>query len=199
LAHENSTFKRLCFILLFIIFLPLIVVVWLFKLILKIVRKNKWRKSGDIGKKLLLNNDITKVDLMEGYEFEEYLRALFFYAGYDAKVTQRSKDFGADLVLEKNDKIIVVQAKRYNKTVGAHSVQEIYSAKDHYKATDCSVVTNSYFSPQAEQLAKELGVVLVDRDELMEMWKQVTATISDVDIDTDIDRDFYNNPNKFAI
>jgi len=191
--------KRLIFILLFIFFLPLIIVVWVFKNIIKMIRKNKWRKNGDIGKKLLLNSDITKVDLMEGYEFEEYLRALFFYAGYDAKVTQRSKDFGADLILEKNNQVIVVQAKRYNKTVGARSVQEVYSAKEHYKATDCSVVTNSYFSPQAEQLAKELGVMLVDRDELMEMWKQVTATIGDIEIDTDIDKDFYNNPNKFAI
>lgn len=198
MKNKNLLKKIIC-ILLFIIFFPMIIITFLIKGIIKANQKAKWKKSGDIGKKLLINNDITKVDLMEGYEFEEYLRALFFYAGYDAKVTQKSKDFGADLILEKNDQVIVVQAKRYNKSVGAKSVQEIFSAKEHYKATDASVVTNSYFSPQAEQLAKELGVRLIDRDELIEMVKSVTEIIGEVEIDTDTDRDFYNNPNKFAI
>ena len=191
--------KRLFFLILFLIFLPLMIPFYLIKGIIKSVQYNKWKKDGEMGKSLLLNSDITKVDIMQGYEFEEFLRALFFYAGYSAEVTQKSKDFGADLVLEKNNQKIVVQAKRYSKTVGCKSVQEIFSAKEHYLATDCAVVTNSFFSSQAEQLAKELGVQLIDRDELVQMHSQVVKTLTQIEDDFEENMDFYNNPNKCAI
>lgn len=51
---------------------------------------------------------------MDGIEFEQYLVVLFKKLGILAKRTQASNDFGADLILEGQERV-VVQAKRYQK------------------------------------------------------------------------------------
>lgn len=123
----------------------------------------------------MLSSSITDIDLMEGYMFEDYLRILFFYMGYKVEQTQKSRDYGADLILyELNTKSkIIVQAKRYNKPVGSKSVQEILGAIIHYKADEAWVVTNNHFTPQAETLAKENQIRLIDREELIEIYTGV--------------------------
>lgn len=173
-----STFRRVISIILLIVLLPLVLFYLFFKKILKHARYKLWQKEEMTGKKLLLSSDITTIDIMEGYEFEAYLKAMFFYAGFDVTVTQKSRDYGADLLLRKNNETIIVQAKRYNKQVGMKSVQEILGAVNHYGAAEAWVITNNYFSPQAETLAKENGVRLIDRDELVLMSKEICKKLS---------------------
>ncbi len=161
-------------ILLLIILLPAIILYYIVRAIVKTVKKRKWEKEGKRGVILLLSSTIDDIDIMEGYEFENYLKTLFFYAGFGSELTQKSKDYGADIILtDENHEKIVVQAKRYNKTVGVKSVQEVIGAKSHYKANEGMVVTNSTFSFEAETLAKENNIRLVDRKELIEMAKRV--------------------------
>jgi restriction system protein len=118
-------------------------------------------------------SNIHKIDKMNGDKFEEYLGHLFSTLGYDAEVTKTSGDQGADLVLKNEESIIVVQAKRYENNVGNSAVQEIYSAKNFYGANDAWVVTNSYFTKSAKELAEVNDVKLIDRDQLIELILQV--------------------------
>ena len=168
----NIIVRILCFIL-FVLLLPVLLVAALIKAIIKHKKYKRWLKEGETGRRLILSSDITRIDLMEGYEFEEYLKCLFFYSDYNAEITKKSRDYGADLILTKGEETIVVQAKRYNKTVGSKCVSEIVGAKRHYNATDAWVITNSHFSMQAETLAKENEVRLIDRDELIEIANDV--------------------------
>lgn len=117
----------------------------------------------------LKKSGIAEIDQMQGVQFEQYLGHLFRSQGYKAEVTKASGDFGADLVISKNGRRIVVQAKRYKKNVGIRAVQEVQGARAHYKATEAWVVTNSNFTQQAYELAKSNGVRLIDRDQLIEM------------------------------
>ncbi|RVT62775.1 restriction endonuclease [Niallia taxi] len=110
--------------------------------------------------------DLSDVDKMEGLEFEHFLVPLFEKIGYRAEVTKGSGDYGADLILRKKQKKYVVQAKRYSKSIGVSAVQEIVAAMGYYKANGAMVITNSYFTPAAENLAKANKVRLIDRDEL---------------------------------
>lgn len=125
-------------------------------LIQKTWRYNKLKKSG-----------ILNVDEMPGREFEEYLRVLFRERGYQVQLTPATGDFGADLILSVKNKKIVVQAKRYKKNVGLKAVQEISTAKNHFNADECWVVTNSYYTEPAKKLAASNKVRLVDRELLM--------------------------------
>ncbi len=173
-----SPFRRVVSIILFIVLLPAILVFLLVRAIIKRARYKLWQKEEINGKKLLLSSDITAIDIMEGYEFENYLKTMFFYAGFDVEVTSKSRDYGADLVLRRNNAIVVVQAKRYKKAVGIKAVQEILASATHYMATEAWVITNSYFTDQAEQIAKENRVRLIDRDELIEMSKEICQKLS---------------------
>lgn len=121
----------------------------------------------------LRRSGIAEIDKMTGDQFEHYLGQLFHLQGYNATVTQAQGDYGADLVLNKDGKRIVVQAKRYSKNVGLKAVQEVYGAIAHYKASAGWVVTNSRYTPQARTLARSNNVRLVDREELVEMILRV--------------------------
>jgi restriction system protein len=117
----------------------------------------------------LKRSGIKEIDQMDGRQFENYLGHLFRMHGYNAEVTQSSGDYGADLVITKGGRRIVVQAKRYKNNVGLKAVQEIYAAMNHYKATEAWVVTNSDYTEQAYTLAKSNGVKLINRNQLIEM------------------------------
>lgn len=112
---------------------------------------------------------IEEIDQMTGYEFEDFLKHFFEKHGYIAEVTQRSSDFGADLILTKGSKKFVVQAKRLNTKVGIRAVQEVVAAIKYYKANEAMVVSNQYYSSPAIKLAKSNHVRLIDREELMKM------------------------------
>lgn len=64
---------------------------------------------------------------------------------------------------------IAVQAKQYKSNVGIKAVQEISAAKLHYVADEAWVVTNSFFTKAAGELARSNKVKLVNRDELVEI------------------------------
>nr|WP_245403023.1 restriction endonuclease [Peribacillus muralis] len=103
---------------------------------------------------------------MDGVQFRYFLAALFKHIGYKVKTTQASSDYGADILIVKEDKKIVIQAKRYLKKVGIKAVQEITAAKSHYEANNAWVVTNSFFTNRAIELAKSNGVRLLIEENL---------------------------------
>ncbi len=110
---------------------------------------------------------IAEVDKLNGKEFEHYLEVFFKKLGYQVQRTPYQGDYGADLVIRQGDEKTVVQAKRYTRRVSVKAVQEAVAAKGYYHCDKAMVVTNSYFSRQAEALAKANRVELWDRDALV--------------------------------
>lgn len=106
------------------------------------------------------------VDAMNGYDFEHFLCEVFQTLGYDVEGTKLSGDQGADLFVSRFGKKIVIQAKNYSGSVGNSAVQEAISAKSFYACDEAMVVTNSYFTKSAIELASAAAVRLVGRPEL---------------------------------
>lgn len=146
-AEPLLTFGIILFIALFVIY----------EIIINAIKKYRLKKSR-----------IRDVDEMSGNIFEEYLLLLLKGRGYKGKLTPKTGDYGADLVLVTNNKKIVVQAKQYKRNVGVRAVQEIVSAQRYYKADECWVITNSFFTNQAIKLAGSNQVRLIDRSKLMD-------------------------------
>lgn len=126
----------------------------------------------------LKRSGIVDIDKMEGIQFEKYLGYLFTTQGYKVRVTKAVGDYGADLVLSKDGRRIVVQAKRYSKNVGLKAVQEVQGAKAYYGASEAWVITNRDYSTQAYNLAKSNGVRLINRDQLVEMLLQLKEKLN---------------------
>ena len=118
---------------------------------------------------------ILQVDQMTGSQFEDFLRLRYQARGYRVRQTPYRNDFGADLILERGGQRIVVQAKRYKHNVGIRAVQEVFAARQHYKADAAWVVTNSQFTKAATELAKSNGVRLVDRVQLIHILMEEKA------------------------
>ncbi|OON99119.1 MAG: hypothetical protein ATN35_02090 [Epulopiscium sp. Nele67-Bin004] len=114
--------------------------------------------------------EMEKIDKMDGYTFEIFICNILEKHNYKSYVTPRSRDFGADVIAEKDGIKIAVQVKRYTKNVGQSAVREANSAKDYYETETSMVVTNSYFTKSAKQLANKCGVKLIDRDELQKWF-----------------------------
>lgn len=118
-------------------------------------------------KRRILKSSIEKIDRMSGVEFEEYLMYQFRKRGYRVKLTPLSGDFGADLILKRFSQEYIVQAKRYSGSVGIKAVQEVLGAKEYYGIEQGMVVTNSYFTSAAKELANVSGVELWGRSEII--------------------------------
>lgn len=177
---------RVLFVILFFVLLPLLIIEKLISGIVQRAKYNSWKKKKYSAQDFINSAEIEFVDVMEGYVFEQFLKTLFFYLGYDTVVTKKSGDYGADVVMRKDGRKIVVQAKRYNKNVGSKAVQEIVVAKNHYCADEAMVVTNSYFTKQAEEIADENGVSLIDRNELKALINEAKYNIeTNYDIQTE--------------
>lgn len=106
------------------------------------------------------------VDAMDGFQFEAFLVEIFQTIGFDVKETKKTADQGADLFVTRFGKSMVIQAKNYTGSVGNAAVQQAISAKSFYSCDEAMVVTNSYYTKSAKELAATAGVRLVDREAL---------------------------------
>lgn len=113
---------------------------------------------------------------MDGRQFEHYLGLLFRNQGYKVEVTRAAGDYGADLIIQKDGKKIVVQAKRYSKNVGIEVVQQAQASIAHYKAHEAWVVSNRDYADAARNLSSSNSVRLINRDKLIEMILQMNPT-----------------------
>jgi restriction system protein len=112
-------------------------------------------------------------DNMEGHDFEFFCADLLKKNGfYDVNVTQGSGDHGIDILAEKDGITYAIQCKCYSSSIGNAAVQQAHTGKSYYKRDIAVVLTNQYFTSQAIEEAKEIGVKLWDRDKLEEMIEE---------------------------
>ena len=106
---------------------------------------------------------------LSGIEFEEYLNELFKHHGYQVETTPVTGDYGADLILVKNNQRIAVQAKCYTGSVGVSAVQQALSGKAYYHCDKAWVVTTGNYTTNAVRLARKSAVSLLAQNELGEL------------------------------
>lgn len=156
---DSRTYYLLIFLLILLILLLVKV------LIVRLSKNKKYQKYRKY--------DLKQIDKLSGEEFERLLEAHFIDKGYKVSLTPKTNDYGADLLLRKGDEKIVVQAKRYKNKVGNSAIQEIVAAKAYYKANKAMVVTNSFFTQNAINLAKANNVELWDRRKMSKKFRIV--------------------------
>ena len=116
--------------------------------------------------------NLNAIDYHDGKEFEVAIALIYQKLGYRTSLTSSTGDFGVDVIAEKNNERLAIQTKRYQGTVGVKAIQEVACGKMYYDATEALVITNSFFTPQAKELAKILGVKIINRKRLALMWEK---------------------------
>ncbi|WP_275782645.1 restriction endonuclease [Pararhizobium gei] len=103
----------------------------------------------------------TNLAAMDWGDFEHLIRELFekefASRGGDVKITQASSDGGVDAVAFDPDPItggkIVIQAKRYTRTVGVSAVRDLYGTVQHEGASRGILISTADYGPDAHQFA----------------------------------------------
>ena len=117
---------------------------------------------------------------MDWEEFEHLIRELFekefAEGGGEVNVTQSSRDGGIDAVIFDPDPLrggkIVVQAKRYTRTVGVSAVRDLYGTVMNEGANKGILVTTSGFGPDAYKFAKDKPIELLSGGNLLGLLEQ---------------------------
>ena len=98
-----------------------------------------------------------------GEEYEvavsEWLRTQGYY---DVHLTVTTGDYGVDITARNGYIKYAIQCKYYSDSVGVSAVQQVIAGMAHYQCNRGMVITNSYFTKNAIELARENGVVLLE-------------------------------------
>ncbi len=113
---------------------------------------------------------------MDPLEFEELVAELFRRRGLRTSTTARSGDEGVDVLAEDPDPItggkIVIQAKRYRKTVPPSAVRDLESTMRHQGANRGILVTTAGFGPSSRKHVENKPLTLVDGPMLLELLRE---------------------------
>lgn len=125
-------------------------------------------------RKRFASAQLDTIDKMSGKEFEQYTAFLLRKLEFNGiRMTKAFGDQGIDVIASKNGCKHGIQCKRWKNKVGNKAVQEVYAGIGYYSLDKAIVLTNSYFTESAKQLAAKLDVELWDRSKLIKMIETV--------------------------
>lgn len=108
--------------------------------------------------------------LLSGDGFEQHLENIFRVHGYGVSRIGQSGDQGTDLIVQRpGGPRIAVQAKCYSGSVGNDAVQQVYAGMAFHGCHACVLVTNSYATRSATELAVRVNCRIVDGQALPEL------------------------------
>lgn len=100
---------------------------------------------------------------MDGYEYERYVADLLRRQGFrNIQLTAKTGDYGVDLLATHGRHRYAVQCKYYTGAVGGFAVQEAVAGMAYYDCDRALVVTNSYLTQGAHNLARANGVDVME-------------------------------------
>ena len=136
------------------------------------------------------NKTVNTFDNLDGLEFENWCANLLRNNGFiNVKVTRASGDQGVDILAEKGEIKYAIQCKCYSSDLGNSPIQEVHAGKSMYNCHVGVVMTNRHFTSGAKELANATGVLLWDREKLLQMMSNTEETRSNLSFNDDIEAD----------
>lgn len=146
-----------------------------------VMEMNKQDKRFIDAKEVIAGLDTaTNIAAMDWGDFEHLIRELFekefASRGGEVKITQASSDGGVDAVAFDPDPItggkIVIQAKRYTKTVGVSAVRDLYGTVQHEGASRGILISTADYGPDAHQFASGKPISLFSGSHLLHLLQK---------------------------
>lgn len=135
-------------------------------------------KSFTDGKRLDSQQSIETIRALPWREFELLLAEHFRRLGYHVETTPDGPDGGIDLILQRDGRLTLVQAKQWrSERIGVAKVRELFGIQSARRAAESILVTSGRFTPDARAFAEESGVRLIDGDSLEPLILGVRNTV----------------------
>ena len=105
--------------------------------------------------------------------FEKAIADLFKKLKYDVKLLPYAGDYGADLIIKKENTTTLIQCKKYKEknNVGAPTVQRTLGSMYKYEASKAIIITTSDFTKQAWIQAQKAPIKLWNKRKLREQFE----------------------------
>ena len=110
-----------------------------------------------------------EIDAMDGSTFELSVVDLLQVLGYEDVERIGGFDEGADILATDEGERIAVQAKRHSTPVGISAVRRLIEGMKRCGCTKGLLITNSFFTEQAIELAEVCRIELWDRKVLSDL------------------------------
>jgi hypothetical protein len=104
---------------------------------------------------------------MSGHAFEQAVANLFRNIGFTAEASKRGGDGGVDIILEKANRKIAVQCKRYKKSVGPHVVRDLWGTMNYLGYDEGCIVTTTGFTSGVQSFASDKNIYLIDLNDIL--------------------------------
>lgn len=122
--------------------------------------------------------EFKKIDSLAPSDFEFFVRDVFVAAGWsDAIITKIGQEFqhgdgGVDIFAYKNKRKFAIEVKQRTAgtTVDVKALNQLVTGAKLANVVNMILVTNSYFTSEVKVRALRLGVELLDRDGLQNLW-----------------------------
>lgn len=123
-------------------------------------------------------SEFKDIDSLSPTDFEIFVRDLFVASGWtDAVITEVGKEFkhgdgGVDIFAYKGKRKFAIEVKQrsLNSTVDVKALNQLVTGAKLANVTNKILVTNSYFTSEVIIRALRLGVELINRDDLQNLW-----------------------------
>ena len=115
--------------------------------------------------------EMNSVELMSGYEFEDWCTGLFQKLGYFAESTAKARDGGIDIRMERGGTGFLVQCKRQEAKIGSPAVQRLGGVRQQpeFRNFELIFVTTATFTAAAKEYCNKVGIRMVDRARLRDL------------------------------
>ncbi len=129
--------------------------------------------------------DFKVIDALSSGDFEIFVRDVFVSAGWtNAVITEVGKEYahgdgGVDIFAYKNKRKFAIEVKQRQagSSVDVKALNQLVTGAKLANVTNMVLVTNSYFTSEVRVRALRLGVELIDRDGLQNLWVEKHSEI----------------------
>jgi HJR/Mrr/RecB family endonuclease len=143
--------------------------------------------GGSRKRRKLLGLNLEDLDRLSGEAFEEWIEAVLLDAGWQVTRTMRGGDFGVDLIANRGEVVVAVEAKRRDRPLGNAVVRSVLGGAASYGCPYAAVVTQSRFTQAAERQASCVvpPVLLIAREDLSELAERLRIHVEAHTVDAD--------------
>lgn len=108
-------------------------------------------------------------DELDPASYEVHCAHVLRACGWETKVLGGSGDQGADVIAERGRTRVVIQCKKYSRSVSNKAVQEVIGGRAVHRAQAAAVVSNAAYTRGAQELARMTKVLLLHHTELLSL------------------------------
>jgi len=118
------------------------------------------------------------LNTLGGHEFEDLTEQLLVKMGFATEGRKPSADGGIDMVAVSNQAFVggryIVQCKRYNHPVSSPIIRDLYGVVMAERANKGILITNSTFTTDAVEFARDKPIELIDGSTLVGLLEKYT-------------------------